>query len=462
MTGLINTFAFLMTIAILVAVHEFGHFWVAKKLGVKVLKFSIGFGKPLFKFTSKSADKTEYILAAIPLGGYVKMLDEREGEVEDYERHRSFNQQPVWKRMAIVAAGPVINFIFAIFAYMVMFMVGISALNPIVGHVAEGSPMAAAGLQNNDWVTAVNDRPIASLSDLSVSLIDQYLANPKHIKLYVKSEDGTEAIRTLDLSGIKLLTEDGSDPLKKVGFELWGNYSVAFGAPLKGSPAAEAGMQAGDQLLSINGVPVNTTEAFTAIIKSNEDNNISLVVKRTDSAGLMQEVTFNITPKLMEIEGEKRVMIGIGVGKVADKATAKRLRTVISYSPPKAFIEGTKRMWQMTTLSVGLMGKLVKGDVSLKTISGPISIATYAGKSLAISLSFYIGFLALISLSLGIMNLLPVPVLDGGHLLFYTIELIKGSPVSEAVEEVGMRIGLAMVGSLMVLAFYNDILRLLK
>ena len=462
MSFVTSIFAFLITIAILVAVHEFGHYWVAKKLGVKVLKFSIGFGKPLFKYTSKKGDKTEYILAAIPFGGYVKMLDEREGEVEESERHRSFNTQPVWKRMAIVAAGPAINFIFAIFAYMVMFMVGVSSLNPIVGHVVADSPMAQAGVQNNDYITAVNGRPVVSLSDFSVSLLDQYLDDSKNIKLHVKQEDGTSAIRKLDLSGLNLLAEEGSDPLKKAGFTLWGNYTVGFGAPVKGSPADVAGMKAGDLLHSINGQPVTTVKDFSAIIEKNAGAPISIIVDRKNSTGTTEQLTLNVTPKLTNYKGEQRVMVGIGVGKVADEATARRLRSRVSYGAPRALVEGAKRTWQMTSLSVSLIGKLVTGEASVKNISGPISIANYAGKSLAVSLSFFIGFLALISLSLGIMNLLPVPVLDGGHLLFYTIELIKGSPVSEAVEEIGMRIGLAMVGSLMLLAFYNDILRLLK
>ncbi|MCK5725620.1 MAG: RIP metalloprotease RseP [Thiotrichaceae bacterium] len=461
-TFLMNTFAFLVTIAILVAVHEFGHYWVAKKLGVKVLKFSIGFGKPLFTYTSKSADKTEYILAAIPLGGFVKMLDEREGKVEDHELHRSFNQQVVWKRMAIVFAGPAINFIFAIFAYMLMFMVGISALNPYVGNVDANSPMAIAGFQNQDLVTAVNGEPVATLSDFSVTLLSEYLANPAQINVHVKTEEGRATIRKLDLSALKLFADEG-DPLKKMGFNLWGNYFVAFGQPMKDSPADKAGIKANDKLISLNGVPIHGFAEFSAIIKKNEGKTLPIIVSRKDVAtGKEKEITLEVTPKTIEIKGESRVMVGIGIGRVSDEATSKRLRTEVSYSAPTAFVEGAKYTWKMTSLSLGVMGKLVTGEASLKNISGPISIANYAGKSLAISLSFFIGFLALISLSLGIMNLLPVPVLDGGHLLFYTIELIKGSPVSEAVEEIGMRIGLAMVGTLMVLAFYNDILRLLK
>ncbi len=469
MSILISLFAFIITIGILVAIHEYGHFWVARKLGVKVLRYSVGFGKPLFTHISKDEDKIEYVLAAIPVGGYVKMLDEREGEVPEDQLDRAFNRQPVWKRIAIVLAGPLANFLFAIFAYALMFMVGVEGLKPYVGEVDPNTPAAVAGFEHLDEITSVNGKKVSSLTDAALSLLDQYLSNPQKIDVGVIKQDGNPAVRTLDVSSLQMLKDEG-DYLEKIGIQPWLPYKLIVAKVYPGSAAEKAGFKAGDTILAGNGKPFVNDKEFTEFVSSNAGNEITIRVERHQSAGEgananeadAEMLDIAVTPKLGEVKGVKRGLIGIGVGRYIPEEIYAKLHTVVRYSPLTALNNGIKKTWQMSTMTLSMIGRLVTGEASLKNVSGPVTIANYAGKSMVIGFSVFLGFLAIVSLSLGVMNLLPVPVLDGGHLLFYIIELIKGSPVSEAVEEIGMRIGVAMIGCLMVLAFYNDILRLLK
>lgn len=462
MSFLISLFAFVITIGILVAIHEYGHFWVARKLGVKVLRYSVGFGKPIFTRTSKDADKVEYVLAAIPFGGYVKMLDEREGEVPEDQLHRAFNRQSVWKRIAIVLAGPLANFLFAILAYALMFMVGVDGLKPYVGEVAKGSPAEMAGFQFKDKITSINNEKVASLTDATLVLLDAYLSNPDAINVGVLKADGEPAKRVLDASGLSMLKDEG-DYLEKVGIQPWLPYKPAIAKVFPGSVAEKAGFKTGDIVLAGNDKPFTSVKAFTDFVNNNAGKQITLRVQRqNDKDAEPVKLDIQVVPQLREIEGVEKGAIGIGVGRYIPEDEYARIHTVVRYTPLTALYNGARKTWQMSTMTLSMIGRLVTGDASLKNVSGPVTIANYAGKSMVIGFSVFLGFLAIVSLSLGVMNLLPVPVLDGGHLLFYIIELIKGSPVSEAVEEVGMRIGIAMVGSLMVLAFYNDILRLIK
>lgn len=457
MSFIIAIIAFLITIALLVAVHEYGHFWVARKLGVKVLRYSIGFGKPLWQYTSPKGDKTEYVIAAIPVGGYVKMLDEREGEVDKSEVHRAFNQQKLWKRFAIVLAGPMANFLFAIFAYCAMYMVGINSLNPYVGTVMKDTPAEKAGFQHQDKITAINDQSARSLSDATLLLLNEYLDNPSRINVAVTTKEGEQAVRHLDLSGLQMLKDEG-DYLEKVGLKPWLPFLPFVGKTLPDKPAALAGLQAKDKILGADGTDFNSVKQFVDYVSTRQNEAIVFHIKRDEQ---LLDVTV-IPEKTTNKEGKTVGAIGVHVGHYISPEDSDKIRTVVSYPLFEAFQHGAASTWRMTTMTLKVIGRLVTGEASVKNVSGPITIANYAGKSMAMSLATFIGFIAIVSVSLGVMNLLPIPMLDGGHLFYYIIEFIKGSPVSEPAQEMGMRVGIAMVGSLMVLAFYNDIMRLMQ
>ncbi len=462
MTFLIALGAFIITIGILVAIHEYGHFWVARKLGVKVLRYSVGFGKPLYTYISKDEDKVEYVIAAIPFGGYVKMLDEREGDVPEELKHRAFNLQPVWKRIAIVLAGPLANFIFAIFAYALTFMIGVEGMKPYVGEVVKNSPAAEAGFESMDIITAINGKSVESTRDTRLLLLDEYLANPAKIEVTVTKESGNSTVRNMDLSQLNLLKKEG-DHLEIAGIKRWRPYLPIIHQVLPGKAADKAGFKAGDKLISGNGETFASLKDFSKFVSQNTDKEIAVLVERKDVDGNNKEkITINVTPILTKIEGKERGLIGVSVAGYLSEVVYDKLHIVTSYSPFEALKRGTLETWNMSIMSLKVMGRLVTGEASLKHISGPVTIATYAGETIRHGIVVFLGFLAIISLSLGVMNLLPIPVLDGGHLLFYVIELIKGSPVSETIQEYGMRIGVAMVGAFMVLAFYNDILRLIS
>lgn len=457
MSFIIALIAFIITIGILVAVHEYGHFWVARKLGVKVLRYSIGFGKPLWQHTSKQGDKTEYVLAAIPIGGYVKMLDEREGEVDKSEVHRAFNRQVLWKRFAIVLAGPMANFLFAVIAYCTMYMVGINSLNPYVGEIIKDTPAEKAGFQAQDKIISINDQPARSLSDTTLLLLDEYLSDPSNINVAVMTKEGEQALRRLDLSSLNMLKEEG-DYLEKTGLKPWLPYLPGVGEVLPDRPAAMAGLKANDRVLGANDVHFNSVKGFIDYVSKRPNEAIVLHIKRDE-----QLLDITVTPEATANEDKKVVgVIGVRVGHYISPEDSKKLHGVISYPFFEALQHGAKSTWRMTAMTFKVIGRLVTGEASVKNISGPITIANYAGKSMVISLATFIGFIAIVSVSLGVMNLLPVPMLDGGHLFYYMIEFVKGSPVSEPAQEIGMRVGIAMVGSLMVLAFYNDIMRLMQ
>ncbi len=460
MNFLIALSAFIVTIGILVAIHEYGHFWVARKLGVKVLRYSVGFGKPLYTYISKDEDKIEYVLAAIPFGGYVKMLDEREGDVPEELKHRAFNLQPVWKRIAIVLAGPVANFIFAIFAYMLTYMVGVEGVKPYVGGVVENSPAAEAGFERLDVITAINGTEVKSIRDARLLMLDEYLANPDKINFTVTNESGNSALREMNLSNINLLKEEG-DHLEKAGITPWRPYLPAVGQVVPGKVAEKAGFKAGDKLISANGKTFDSIKSFSDFISKSADTEIIVRVERKLEEG-KKEIDIPVTPAWGEVNGVKRGLIGVAMAGYLSEEVYDKLHVVVTYSPLKALEKGAVETWNMSIMSLKVMGRLVTGQASLKHISGPVTIATYAGETIRHGLVVFLGFLAIISLSLGVMNLLPIPVLDGGHLLFYIVELVKGSPVSETVQEYGMRLGVAMVGAFMMLAFYNDILRLIN
>lgn len=445
--------AFLVTIGILVAIHEFGHFWVARKLGVKVLRFSIGFGKPLWKRLGK--DQTEYVIAALPFGGYVKMLDEREGAVDPAEKHLAFNNQSVWKRMAIVLAGPLANFILAIFIYFMIFsVVGNPAMKPFV-EAAPDTPAAMAGVRAGDRITAVNQIPVESWEEARMTLLEEYLKSPL-LALGVETPDGNPATRSLDLSGQSLLKEEG-DFLKKSGLEFWApSKDVYLGQTLPNSPAAKAGVKLGDVVEAVNGKKPESAQAFVSMIQSHPDEPLELKVRRDEGVVLL-----TMTPARKVLDDKREVgQIGAGVGDAPTLEALKQLEFIQHFGPIDAVVRGFSKTWQMSLVTLKLMGRMLTGDVSIKNISGPVTIAKFSGETAQAGLPYYLGFLAIVSISLGVLNLLPIPMLDGGHLLYYLIELVKGSPVSEKFEEFGLRFGMAIVACVMVLALYNDFMRL--
>ncbi|HSP00715.1 MAG TPA: RIP metalloprotease RseP [Thioalkalivibrio sp.] len=453
MSILISIAAFVLAIGVLVTVHEFGHFWVARRMGVKVLRFSVGFGRPLWRKVA-GADRTEYVIAAIPLGGYVKMLDERDGETQPGEDlDRAFNRQPVGKRIAIVAAGPAFNFLFAILAYWLMFMVGVAGVKPIVGDVVPASLAAEAGFVSGDRILSVADSETPTWELASLALLERSLDSGR-VSVQVETDDGRQFERRLDLSDTRRLLDEGP-LLDKLGISPWRPMiDPVLGDLVSSGPALQAGLQSGDRILRADGEAVDSWQDLVERIQSRPDADMILEVERDASR-------IEITVRTGAREDNGRVVGVIGAYPHVDTAQFEAMRATVRHGPVISFTQGVSRTWDMTVLTLRVLWRLVTGEASVKNISGPISIAEYAGVTAVIGLSAFLGFMAIVSISLGIINLLPIPVLDGGHLLYYLVEIVKGSPVSPQVEAVGQRVGLVMIALLMTLAFYNDITRIL-
>ena len=450
---LLSLVAFIIAIGVLVTIHEFGHYWVAKKMGVKVLRFSIGFGKPLWKKVA-GPDKTEYVLAALPLGGYVKMLDEREGNVEATELDRAFNRKSVWARIAIVIAGPLANLILAVLVYWLVFIVGITGIAPIVGDPLKDSPAALAGFQSEDKIVEVNGKATPTWNTVYVGLLDGIVSGGGEIDIKVDTADGTQATRKLMLAK-ELLNQDG-DVVGSIGLSRWWpDVDPVIGGVVPGGAAEGAGLKVGDAVLSSDGTTVDTWRQLVEIIRASANKTLNLVVLRDNS-----EIELQLTPALRETPQGN---IGfIGARETQSQAVIdEKLRTVERYSPLTALSMGFSRTGEMISVSIKMIGKLLTGQASLKnTVSGPISIAQFAGQSVSVGIDHYLSFIALVSISLGIFNLFPVPMLDGGHLLYYAIEVVTGKQVSERIQIIGQQIGIALLGTLMIFVFYQDILRL--
>lgn len=452
MTVLISILAFIVAVGLIVSVHEFGHFWVAKRLGVKVLRFSIGFGQPLFKRRA-GRDDTEYVVAAIPLGGYVKMLDEREGSVAPEERHRAFNHKPVAVRFAIVAAGPVFNFLFAIAAYWLMFVSGEEGIRPVIGAVEPASIAARATLKPGDEIVAVGERQTPTWETASLALINEALEQGQ-VSVTVQTVAGDTQEQVLDLSDTRHLLDEGN-LLQKLGIEPWQPaLSPVVGKLIEEGPAARAGLKPQDRILSADGTAIKSWDQWVKWVQTRPNQRIQVEVER---AG--QVLTLPLTTEAQTVRGER---VGrIGAYPFVDPAQVAAIQVSVRHGPLASVELALEKTWEMTTLTLRVLWRLVTGEASLKNISGPITIAEFAGVSAAIGLSAFLGALALFSVSIGILNLLPVPVLDGGHLLYYLIEAVKGKPLSEHAQAIGQRIGLVLLVGLMGLAFYNDIARLL-
>lgn len=443
--------AFIVAIGVLVAIHEYGHFWVARRMGVKVLRYSIGFGTRIWGFTGRRSG-VEYWLSAIPLGGYVKMLDEREGAVAESEKPYAFNRQHPAKRIAIVAAGPGVNFLFAILAYWFVFMIGIAGIKPVIGPVADGTLAAASGLQARDEIVAIDDRPVGDWQELRLTLLDRGLDGDP-ITLDVARPDAGRRSMTIDLSSAPSDPEALFERLGLAPYQPPATPRIA--GVVEDSPAARAGLESGDDVTAIDGRALDSPQDLVDYVQARPGERVELDVTR-DGERLELPVTL---ARVDGDDGEPRGQLGARIG--VDAAAWDAMRTTRQLGPLAAIPAAVDKTWEVSALTVRLMARMVTGDVSWRNVSGPIQIANIAGQTASVGLEAFVGFLALVSVSLAVLNLLPVPVLDGGHLLYYSIEWIRGRPLSEAVQVAGQQAGMVALLMLMTLAFYNDILRLL-
>ena len=454
MSGALTTIlSFIVTGGLLVVVHEWGHYAVARLAGVKILRFSVGFGRPLW-IRRTGRDRTEWVIAAIPLGGFVKMLDSREGEVGAAERSRAFDLQPVGKRIAIVLAGPAANFIAAFLLYWGLFVTGLPGVKPVVGDPPLATAAAAAGLANGDTIRAIGGEPTATWTDVRWLLLKEAVRGGA-VAIEIEGAGGGIATRPLDLSVLSKEDLD-RDFLRKLGLKAFTPRAPAvLGRIVPGGAGERAGLREGDRIVSIGGEAIATWGQFTTRVRASAGRLLALEVERGAS-----RVSLSAVPEANG-EGEAR----IGLLKVEPGAEVRRewdrMTTTVRHGPLEAVPKAIHRVWDLAVFSLKMLGKMVLGEVSWKNLSGPITIADYAGQSAQLGWVSFAGFLALVSVSLGVLNLLPIPLLDGGHLVYYSAEIVTGSPVSERVMEIGQRVGLAILAGLTFFAFYNDINRLL-
>lgn len=450
MSALYMFFGTLIALGVLVTIHEFGHFWVARRCGVKVLRFSVGFGSPLLRWHDRQG--TEFVVAAIPLGGYVKMLDEREGDVPAEQIEQSFNRKSVRQRIAIVAAGPIANFLLAILFFWVLAMLGSQQAKPVIGAVQADSLAAAAGLQAGQEILAVDGEPTAGWGAVNLQLVRR-LGESGTLELLLREPDSTaQSTRQLALRDWQKGVEQ-PDPLQSLGIRPWRPAIVPVLQEIDPEgPAQAAGVRKGDRLLLIGEQRIADWQQVLDVLRELPGQQVRLLVEREG-----RELAFTVNLAVRG-EGEARGgYLGVGVGAV--EWPQEMLREV-RYGPLDALGEGLRRTWHMTLLTFDSVRKMLVGELSVKNLSGPITIAKVAGASAQSGVGDFLYFLSLLSISLGVLNLLPIPVLDGGHLLFYLIEWVRGRPLSERVQGWGMQVGISLVLGVMLLALINDLGRL--
>jgi regulator of sigma E protease len=453
MDTLYTVFHFIVAIGILVSFHEFGHFWVARKLGVKVIRFSVGFGKVVWSY-QKTPDSTEYVLSAIPLGGYVKMLDEREQPVITEDLPYAFNTQTLLTRTAIVAAGPIFNLLLAIILFWSVFMIGETGMRPVIGQVEVGTLFDEAGFVNGEEIISINNEPTPIWSE-AISLLFSYaMQGDQEIVVAVKDSDDIEKVRLL-----KIKNEDSEHAellYKRLGLKPWSpDLDPVIGKVLDLGSAKQAGLQEGDLIITADNEPIKNWVQWVEYIRSHPEVSIQLVVEREGV-----RLPLLLVPERIEDEAKDYGRIGASVA--IPEAIMDYLRVEYSLAPDKALFAAIEKTWFYSTNSLLMMGRMIVGKASVKNLSGPISIAQYAGKSAEMGLVPFLKFLAVVSISLGVLNLLPIPMLDGGHLMFFAFEAIKGSPVSDRVQILFQNVGMLLLFSLMFFAVFLDIERLIQ
>jgi regulator of sigma E protease len=445
-------FAFIFALGLLITIHELGHYFVARLCDVKILRFSIGMGKVIFS-RRFGKDQTEWVISILPLGGYVKMLDARDSEVGNQDKNREFTSKSVWKRIAIVAAGPAANFLLAIFLFSILYLNGLPDATSKIRLASEHSFAYQYGLRHADVISSIDNKEIASWSEMRSAMIDSAL-NKKDVIVVVSRSNSFQPARTQEIEvklPFSLITHE------QLNGDLIANLGLGIARPaailkdvIKGGPAFLAGLQAGDQILKVNDKLVLDSQEFGEIVSASANKNLYLVVKNAE-----REFAVELKPELFTQNEKSSGRIQVQLDLTPELIT-------VSHSPWQALVNGASRTWETSMQTFSMIGKMLTGDVSLKNITGPITIADYAGQTARIGVVSYISFLALISISLGVMNLLPIPVLDGGHLLYYSLEVLIGKPIPDKYIEITQRGGIAVLLCLMVVAFFNDIVRLMS
>ncbi len=442
--------AFVVVLGVLIVVHEFGHYVAARWCGVRVLRFSVGFGQALWQ-RRLGKDGTEWAIGIFPLGGYVKMLDEREGEVAPEERGRAFNRQSVGKRSLIVAAGPAANFVLAIFLYWAVFMHGSDELLPILGTPPAESPAAIAGVVNGEQVRTIDGQAVATWNDLRWTLL-QKAASQESADLEVINEQREIAVRRLPLQAAGDEGWEG-DALDRLGIRFFRpDLPPVIGKVMPGSPGEVAGIRSGDMILAVDGVEVRNWHDFVLQVRGAGERQVRIDLSRNGAA-----VAVDVVPEAISERGKRIGRIGVAV---ADNRDGREVRVFVRYGFLAAGGKALAETWDKSVFSLLMLGKMVTGEVSWRNLAGPVTIADYAGQSARLGVDYYLKFMALISISLGVLNLLPIPVLDGGHLLYHMIEVVRRRPLTERAMEIAQQIGLSILFVLMAFAFFNDMNRL--